>query len=130
MAGYPCDVTNIIKICKKKNIKLIEDCAHSLGTTYKKRPAGNFGICGVFSFYPTKQITTGEGGMVITNNKKLIDKIKVLKALGVNTPPELRKKQGIYDVTNLGLNYRMTDFQAALGVGQINRYKKIFKKGN
>ena len=66
--------------------------------------------------------------MVITNNKKLIDKIKVLKALGVNTPPELRKKQGIYDVTNLGLNYRMTDFQAALGVGQINRYKKIFKK--
>tara|TARA_B100000963_G_scaffold144100_1_gene125557 strand:+ start:11241 stop:12353 length:1113 start_codon:yes stop_codon:yes gene_type:complete len=128
MAGYPCDITNILKICKKKNIKLIEDCAHSLGTTYKKRHAGNFGICGVFSFYPTKQITTGEGGMLITNSKKLIDKIKVLKALGVNTPPELRKKQGIYDVTNLGLNYRMTDIQAALGVGQIIRYKKNLQK--
>ena len=128
MAGYPCDLKNINKICKKKNIKLIEDCAHSLGTTYKKKHAGNFGICGVFSFYPTKQITTGEGGMIISNNKKLIDKVKVLKALGVNTPPELRKKQGIYDVVDLGLNYRMTDFQAALGVGQIMRYKRNLKK--
>ena len=124
MAGYPCDVKNIFKIFKKRNIQLIEYCAHSVGNTYKKKHVGNFGICGVFSFYPTKQITTGEGGMIISNNKKLIDKIKVLKAIGVNTPPELRKKQGIYDVTNLGLNYRMTDFQAALGIGQIKRYKK------
>ena len=128
MAGYPCDLNKINKICKKKNIKLIEDCAHALGTTYKKKHAGNFGICGVFSFYPTKQITTGEGGMIISNNKKLIEKVKVLKALGVNIPPELRKKQGIYDVTNLGLNYRMTDFQAALGIGQMMRYKKNLKR--
>ena len=124
MAGYSCEMNRIVKFCKKKNIFLIEDCAHGLGTIYKKKHVGNFGIAGVFSFYPTKQITTGEGGILITNKKDLIKKVRVLKALGVNTPPELRKKQGIYDVTNLGLNYRLTDFQAALAIGQILRYKK------
>ena len=128
MTGYPCDMKNITQFCKNKKIKLIEDCAHAVGTKYKKKHVGNFGECGVFSFYPTKQITTGEGGIFITNNKKLIEKVKVIKALGVNTPPELRKKQGIYDVTNLGLNYRMTDFQAALAIGQILRYEKNLKK--
>ena len=81
-----------------------------------------------FHFIQQSKITTGEGGILITNNKRLIDKIKILKALGVNTPPELRKKQGIYDVTSLGLNYRLTDFQAALAIGQILRYKKNLKK--
>ena len=128
MAGYPCDMKKISDYCKNKKIKLIEDCAHAIGTTYKKKHVGNFGICGVFSFYPTKQITTGEGGIFITNNKKLINKIKILKALGVNTPPELRKKQGIYDVTNLGLNYRLTDFQAALAIGQLKRYRSNLNK--
>jgi len=124
MTGYPCEMDKIVNICKKKNIKLIEDCAHAIGTKFKNKHAGTFGSCGVFSFYPTKQITTGEGGILITNKKDLIKKVRVLKALGVNTPPELRKKQGIYDVTNLGLNYRLTDFQAALAIGQILRYKK------
>ena len=124
MAGFACEMDKIVNICNKHNIELIEDCAHAIGTKFKKKHAGTFGSCGVFSFYPTKQITTGEGGILITNKKKIIDKIKILKALGVNTPPELRKKQGIYDVTNLGLNYRLTDFQAALAIGQILRYKK------
>ena len=128
MAGYACDMDNIYNFCKKNKIKLIEDCAHAVGTKYKNKHVGNFGVCGVFSFYPTKQITTGEGGILITNDKKLIDKIKILKALGVNTPPELRKKQGIYDVTNLGLNYRLTDFQAALAIGQLQRYRDNLKK--
>ncbi len=124
MAGFACEMDKIVNICNKHNIELIEDCAHAIGTKFKKKHAGTFGSCGVFSFYPTKQITTGEGGILITNKKKIVDKIKVLKALGVNTPPELRKRQGIYDVTNLGLNYRLTDFQAALAIGQIIRYKK------
>ena len=128
MAGYPCEMDKIIDLCKKKNIQVIEDCAHALGTTFKNKHAGSFGVCGVFSFYPTKQITTGEGGILITNNKKFFEKIKILKALGVNTPPELRKKQGIYDVTHLGLNYRLTDFQAALAIGQLKRYKVNLKK--
>ena len=77
---------------------------------------------GCFSFYPTKQITTGEGGLVISNDKDIIQKVKKLKAFGIDTPPELRIKPGVYDVQDLGYNYRMTDFQAALGVGQIERY--------
>ena len=71
----------------------------------------------VFHSIPPKQITTGEGGVVISNDKKFIEKIKSLKAFGIDNPPNLREKPGIYDVKDLGYNYRMTDFQAALGVG-------------
>ena len=128
MTGYPCEMNKILSICRKNNIELIEDCAHAIGTKFNNKHVGTFGSCGVFSFYPTKQITTGEGGILITNKKNVIKKVRILKALGVNTPPELRKKQGIYDVTNLGLNYRLTDFQAALAIGQILRYKNNNKK--
>ena len=124
MAGYPCNTQRILKICKKKNLKIIEDCAHGLGTYIKKKHVGNFGISGSFSFYPTKQITTGEGGMVITNDLNFYKKIKNLKAFGIDKEIKDRKKQGDYDVKQLGLNYRMTDFQAALGYLQLKRYKK------
>ena len=123
MAGYSCDLDVIIKLCKEKKITLIEDCAHALGTTYKKKHVGNFGISGCFSFYPTKQITTGEGGALITNNKKLYLKIKKLKAFGINKDINQRKIPGKYDVVNLGYNFRMTDFQAALGYYQLKRYR-------
>ena len=80
MSGISCELKEIVKLCKNKNLVLIEDCAHSLGTKYKGRSyVGNFGISGVFSFYPTKQITTGEGGAVITNNKKTIYKNQTVK---------------------------------------------------
>ncbi len=127
MAGYPCDMNEIKIMCDENNIALIEDCAHALGTTYNQKHAGNYGISGCFSFYPTKQITTGEGGIVISNDKKIIEKIKQMKAFGIDTPPELRKKPGVYDVKDLGYNYRMTDFQAALGFGQLDRYKDNVK---
>ena len=128
MSGFACSMNEIYKFCKKKKIFIIEDCAHGLGTKFNGIHVGNFGICGVFSFYPTKQITTGEGGVVISNNKKFIDKIKVIKAIGVDTPPEKRKIPGVYDVTNLGLNYRLTDFQSALAIGQLKRYNKSLLK--
>ena len=124
MAGLPCDMKSIIKICEENNLILIEDCAHSIGTYYDGIHAGNFGITGNFSFYPTKQITTGEGGIVISNKLEIIEKIKKYKAFGIDTPPELRQKPGLYDVQGLGYNYRMTDFQAALGAGQMERYDK------
>jgi len=128
MAGLPCDMAQIVNFCKKKKIKLLEDCAHALGTKYKGKHVGNFGISGSFSFYPTKQITTGEGGMVITNNKIFYKKIKKLKAFGIDKDINDRKKQGDYDVKDLGFNFRMTDFQAALGYKQIISYKKNLKK--
>ncbi len=127
MAGYPCDLQEIYKFCKKKKLVLLEDCAHAVGTTYNKKHVGNYGLTGSFSFYPTKQITTGEGGMVITNDKKTFYKIKKLKAFGIDKDIKDRKKQGDYDVKFLGYNYRMTDFQAALGINQILNYKKNFK---
>ena len=128
MAGYPVDMNKIIRFCNKNKITLIEDCAHGLGTIYKKKHVGNFGISGSFSFYPTKQITTGEGGMVVTNNKIFFKKIKMLKAFGIDKDIKERKKQGDYDVKKLGLNYRMTDFQAALGYSQIKRYQSNLKR--
>ena len=123
MAGRSCKMDDLIKICKKKNIKLIEDCAHSLGTFYKKKHVGNFGKSGCFSFYPTKQITTGEGGALITNDFEFYKKVKTLKAFGIDKDIKDRKKPGEYDVNYLGFNYRMTDFQAAMGYNQIINYK-------
>ena len=127
MAGYPCEMEKITRFCKKRKIIVLEDCAHALGTYFKGVHAGNFGISGSFSFYPTKQITTGEGGMVITNNEKFYKKIKRLKAFGIDKDIRDRKKQGDYDVKSLGFNYRMTDFQAALGYSQIINYHKNLK---
>ena len=122
MAGYPCEVDKILNFCKKKKIVLLEDCAHAVGTKFKKKHVGNFGISGSFSFYPTKQITTGGGGMVLTNDYDFYKKIKSLKAFGIDKDIKDRKKQGDYDVKSLGFNYRMTDFQAALGLNQIVKY--------
>ena len=124
MAGLSCEIKEISKFLQKKNIILIEDCAHSLGTYYKKKHAGNFGFSGCFSFYPTKQITTGEGGMFITNSKKIYDKAKMFKAFGIDKDINNRKKQGEYDVKRLGYNYRMTDFQACMGYFQLKDYRK------
>mgnify|MGYP001291489399 FL=1 len=78
MAGRSCELKEILKICKIHKIKLIEDCAHGLGTKYMKKHVGNFGMSGCFSFYPTKQITTGEGGALITNDFDLYKKVKTL----------------------------------------------------
>ncbi len=128
MAGYPCDLKRISEICKKNKIKLIEDCAHAVGTYYNNKHAGNFGISGSFSFYPTKQITTGEGGMVVTNNKKIYQSIKSLKAFGIDKDINQRKKQGQYEVNQLGFNYRMTDFQSSIGYELIKDYKKNLKR--
>ena len=122
MAGLACEMDDINDICEKYDLILIEDCAHALGTTFNGKHVGKFGLSGCFSFYPTKQITTGEGGMVISDHQEVIEKVRRYKAFGINTPPELRTKPGIYDVQDLGYNYRMTDFQAALGVGQLERY--------
>lgn len=128
MSGMPCEISKIMSFAKSKKIMVLEDCAHGLGTMYKKQHVGNFGITGSFSFYPTKQITTGEGGVVITNSKSVYLKIKKLKAFGIDKDIKERKKPGDYDVKSLGYNYRMTDFQAALGYRQIIKYPKNLKQ--
>lgn len=110
---------------KNKKITVIEDCAHSLGTlNYDGTHVGTKGFGGSFSFYPTKQITTGEGGMIVSNNSKIVDESKRFRAFGINSDPQDRKIPGVYDVNDLGFNFRMTEFQAVLGYTQIKRYKK------
>ena len=124
MAGLPCDMDGISKLCQENNIVIIEDCAHAMGSNLAGNHVGNYGITGNFSFYPTKQITTGEGGVVISNDRDVISEINKYKAFGIDTSPQERNIPGVYNVKGLGYNYRMTDFQAALGVGQLERYKK------
>ncbi len=128
MSGIPVEINEIVKMCKRKKIKIIEDCAHAVGTFYKGKHSGNFGDVGCYSFYPTKQITTGEGGVVTTNSKTIYKEIKKIKAFGIDKDITERKKQGEYDVKALGFNYRMTDFQAALGYMQLKRYKENLSK--
>ena len=128
--GQACDLKEILEISKSHNIPIIEDCAHSLGSEYKNKKCGNFGIASCFSFYPTKVITTGEGGMISTNNSKLSHKVNLLRSHALNKLPPEREKQGAwkYDVVDLGYNYRLDEIHAALGSSQLNRISTINKK--
>ncbi len=136
--GIPCDMDYILKIAKKYNLKIIEDCAHAIETKYKDKHVGNFGITGNFSFYANKNITTGgEGGMLITKNKRIADKIRILRLHGMSKDawkrytPEIADKKNSYnhyDVTETGYKYNMIDLQAVFGISQLNRIKKMHNK--
>ena len=123
--GNPADMNTINKIAKKNKLLVLEDCATALGAKINNKHVGNFGDAGVFSFYPIKHITTGEGGIVISNDKKIIDKINKLKAFGVNKSFLQRRVPGEYDADLLGLNYRMNEISSAIGIEQIKRFPKF-----
>ncbi len=125
--GVPADMIKIKKIAKKHKLFILEDCALSLGAKIRGKHTGLFGDAGVFSFYPVKHITTGEGGILITNNKKISEKIKSKKAFGVDKNYNQRNYPGKYDVKELGLNYRMSEIHASIGVEQIKKIKKFLK---
>ncbi len=118
--GRSGHITEIQKICKNKKINLIEDSAHSLGSFYKNKHHGNFGLASSFSFSMPKIITTGQGGMVCTSNKKLFKKIKKIKNFG-----RLSDGNDIYE--SIGYNFKFTDIQSALGISQIRTLKKRSK---
>ncbi len=125
--GKPVDMDNIIKIKKKYNLFLIEDCALSIGSQYKNRYVGTFGDFSCFSFYPTKHITTADGGMLCCKNKSLFNKVKLLKGFGVNKNFNERKIPGNYDVKVVGLNFRMDELRSALGINQLNKLEQFIK---
>ena len=125
--GIPVDLKAVRKIAKKYNLFILEDCALGIGATYNKKHVGTIGDVGVFSFYPVKHFTTGEGGMIITNNKKLANKLRLLRAFGVNKTFSERKK-GIYNSEYLGFNYRMSEIHAAIGVEQLKKLPKFLKQ--
>lgn len=116
--GNPADMDEIMQIAKEKNLLIIEDCAESLGAGYKGKKAGTFGHISCFSFFGNKIITTGEGGMCITNDDELAERMRILRDHGMN-----RTKKYWYD--NLGFNYRMTNIQAALGLAQLEQLDSL-----
>ena len=126
--GVPVDMPKVVKIAKKNNLFLIEDCALAPGARINGIHVGLHGDAGVFSFYPVKHLTTGEGGMIILKNKKFAEKLKLLKAFGVNRTHGERKIPGVYDTIALGFNYRMSEIHAAIGVEQIDKLPGFLNK--
>jgi perosamine synthetase len=127
-AGKACDMIKIRKIAKDSNLHLIEDCAHAIGTRINKKHVGTFGDSGCFSFYPTKNITTIEGGMVITNSKKIYEKIKNYRNHGITKTLSQRYNLGKpweYDVVDPGYNFRLDEIRSALGISQLKRIKQM-----
>ena len=134
--GNPCKIQEISKIAKKYKLKVIEDAAESIGSFVGKKHTGTYGNIGIFSFNGNKTITTGGGGMVITNNKSFSDQIRSLSSTAK------KKHAWNFDYDNIGFNYRLPNINAALGCAQIEnlskilaikkkihvKYKKIFKK--
>jgi len=119
---------NILKIAKKFNLKIIEDAAHCIEGFYKGKKVGAIGDCGSFSFYATKNITTAEGGMFVTNNKKLADYVRLFSMQGISSDAWNRtKKQKYYDVVMQGFKYNMADINAAIGIHQLKKINEFYK---
>lgn len=125
-AGHPCDYDEILKIAKKYNLLVIEDACHSLGSEYRGKRIGSFADMTILSFHPVKTITCGEGGAVITDNKNFYEKLKILRHHGIVKKPE--KGDWYYEIEKPGFNYRLTDFQCALGISQLRKINKFIKR--
>lgn len=127
-AGKACDVQKIKKITDSRGLALIEDCAHAIGTKLNDKHVGTFGDVGCFSFYPTKNITTLEGGMIITQSQKIADYVRSLRNHGITKSLLQRYSKGNpweYDVVEPGYNYRLDEVRSALGVSQLKQIAKL-----
>lgn len=119
--GHPCDMDALTSICKEYNIYLIEDCAEAIGSKYKGKNVGTFSDIATFSFFGNKTITTGEGGMVVTNDETLIDRVRHFKGQGL-----AKHREYWHDV--IGYNYRMTNIEAAIGLAQLEKIELFIKQ--
>ncbi len=130
--GNPAHMDAYAQIAAKYEIHLIEDSCEALGTTHKGRPCGSFGRAGVFGFYPNKQITTGEGGMIVTDDSHLADMCKSLRNQGRDVFPdsasEGQKLGSWLQHPRVGYNYRMDEMSAALGLAQMRRFDEMMEK--
>jgi perosamine synthetase len=128
--GQSCDIKEIMEIAGDHKIEVVEDCAHALGAVYQGKNVGTFGAVGCFSFYPTKIITTIEGGMATTQDKTIADKMQLLREHGMTKTAFARENNAswYYDVVDLGYNYRLNEVQAALGISQLKRINEINEK--
>ena len=129
--GLPADLEEILQIARKNNLVVIEDASHALGATYKGSKIGSISDMTIFSFHPVKHITTGEGGMITTNNKKYYERLKLFRTHGITKEKDkLLNYEGpwYYEMQELGYNYRLTDFQCALGLSQLKKIDRIIQR--
>lgn len=131
-AGQPCDYDTIRKIANRHGIRLVADACHALGAAYKGQRVGTLADLTVFSFHPVKHITTGEGGMVVTDDSDLADHIQIFRNHGITSGPRqrLENKSWYYEMVDLGYNYRISDIQCALGVSQLEKLNKWIRRRN
>ena len=135
MSGQSCDMTAIYELSLQYGFNIIEDASHAIGGRYKNEPIGNghYSAMSVFSFHPVKMITSGEGGMVVTNDSKLLKKLRIFRSHGITSNsedmyPRASEQIWNYQQIELGFNYRMTDIQAALGLSQLKRLNEFVTK--
>lgn len=129
--GQPCEMDQIHEIADKHNLIVIEDGAHALGAVYKGKRVGTLSDMTTFSFHPVKHITTGEGGMILTDNPKLYERLKLFRTHGITREENLLAKNDgpwYYEQRDLGFNYRITDIQCALGTSQMDRLPGFLEK--
>ncbi len=129
-AGYPCEMDDIVNLCKENNIVLIEDCAHAPGAKYKGRAAGTFGDYGCFSFFTNKNLSVGEGGMICSKNEEKLKIARLIRSHGMDalTLDRHKGRAITYDVIRPGLNYRIDEMRSALGLVQLDKLKEANKK--
>jgi perosamine synthetase len=129
-AGQPCDYDALRDIAQRHGLIIVADACHSLGAKFKGRNVGTLADLSVFSFHPVKHITTGEGGMVVTDETKFADRIRRFRNHGITSDHHQRRSQGswFYEMVDLGYNYRISDFQCALGKSQLNKLPEWIKK--
>ena len=131
LAGQPCDMDAIHKIAREHHLIVIEDAAHALGSEYKGKRIGSMSDMTTFSFHPVKPITTGEGGMIVTNDEILYKKLVLFRSHGITRDEsQMTRNEGswFYQQIDLGYNYRMTNLQAALGVAQMEELPEFIKR--
>ncbi len=125
--GLPVDMTSVMALARKYNLFVVEDCALAVGSSLDDVACGLIGDVGVFSFYPVKHLTTAEGGMVVSRRPEVTASIDNLKAFGYDQNVGERKVPGVYNVMRLGLNYRMNELQAAIGLEQVKKVPGFLK---
>lgn len=131
LAGQPCDMDAIHKIARKHNLLVIEDGAHALGSEYKGKKVGSLSDMTTFSFHPVKPITTGEGGMIVTDNEGFYQKLMLFRGHGITRDENLMTRNDgpwFYQQLDLGFNYRITDIQCALGCSQMKKLDRFLKR--
>jgi len=129
-AGLPSDLDEIMALADRHRLLVIEDACHALGAEYRQRKIGSIAHLSTFSFHPVKHLTSGEGGMVTTNDAALADRIRKLRNHGIETDHRQREQQGTwqYDMRELGYNYRLTDIQCALGLTQLAKQPRWLER--